>query len=73
MTFPVALMASRSLPFSLYAAFIDGTPIPELAQETGLPEHWVAERIEAVRLALTAQVRLRINQQSSYFLASHKS
>lgn len=70
MTFPVALLANRSLPFSLYASFIDGTPVSDLAQKTGLPEEWVAERIEAVRLTITMQVRLRINPQSSCFLAT---
>jgi hypothetical protein len=62
-----ALLTNYSLPFALYAAFLDGLSLEDLAQESALSKDWIAERVEAVRLTLTMQVRLSINPQSSYF------
>jgi len=62
-----ALLVHHSLPFTLYAAFLNGVSVEELAEKTGLSKDWVIERIEAVRLTVTMQVRLTINPRSSYF------
>jgi hypothetical protein len=46
-------------PFRLYADYMLGVSVDALAKRFGLPEDWVAERIEAVRL-LNKQVRLNL-------------
>jgi hypothetical protein len=61
MSLAVALMAHRSLSFALYAATLDGFSIETLASEFGWPVHQVRERIDAVRMALSHQVRLDVD------------
>ena len=48
------------LPFRLYADYMSGSSPRDLALHFGLAEHWVAERIEAVRLCIHKQVRLNL-------------
>ncbi len=48
------------LPFRLYADYMLGSSITELARKFALSEHWVAERIEALRLCIGKQVRLNL-------------
>ena len=48
----------QHLPFRLYADHQYGLTIEELACLSNKPTHWVAERIEAMRLCLEKQVRL---------------
>jgi hypothetical protein len=62
-----ALLAQSSLPLYLYACYLSGDSVQELADEYNLSPHWVQERIEAVRMALNMQVRLKINPNSSHF------
>jgi hypothetical protein len=56
----VALLADRSLAFSLYDFHVQGVSPQELASTYSLPADWVEERIEAVRLCLKYQVRLSV-------------
>jgi hypothetical protein len=51
------------LPFRLYADHMLGASAAELAQQFALSEHWVAERIEAIRLCIGRQVRLNLLEQ----------
>lgn len=53
------LLYNEYLPFRLFADYMLGKPVAEIAAQFGLPEYWVSERIEAVRL-LTKQVRLNL-------------
>ena len=53
------LLYSSYLPFRLYADYMLGSSPAELATQFGLPEDWVTERIEAVRLC-GKQVRLNL-------------
>lgn len=46
----VALLANKSFGFSLYDFHLEGVSVEELATAYSLPETWVEERIEAVRL-----------------------
>jgi Mor family transcriptional regulator len=48
------------LPFRLYAEFMLGSSVEDLAREFALSEHWVQERIEAVRWCVEKQVRLNL-------------
>jgi hypothetical protein len=54
----LALLANKSLPFSLYDFHLSGVSAKELAQAYDLPLRWVEERLEAVRLCLKYQVEL---------------
>lgn len=54
----------RYLPFRLYAEFMLGAPIQQLAREFALSEHWIQERIEAVRWCLEKQVRLNLLERA---------
>ena len=56
----VALLADRSLAFSLYDFHLQGVSPRELASTYSLPADWVEERIEAVRLCLKYQVKLSV-------------
>ena len=67
MPFALALLAGAALPFSLYAAAVDGTPIEELAALHHVSPIVVRERIEAVRLTVTMQVRLGVNRNCTAF------
>ncbi len=56
----VALLANRSLAFSLYEFNLDGFSPKELASVYSLPAEWIEERIESVRLCLKHQVKLSV-------------
>jgi len=58
----VALLANRSLAFSLYEFSLAGVSAKELAASHSLPPDWVEERIEAVRLCLKYQVKLSVRE-----------
>jgi hypothetical protein len=60
-----ALLANRSLPFSLYDFHLSGVSAKELADAYGLPLFWVEERLEAVRLCLKFQVKLGFSQEET--------
>ena len=68
----LALLAQSSLPVYLYACYLSGESVEELADQYHLSPYWVQERIEAVRLALNMQVRLKINPRSSHFVCSNR-
>ncbi len=53
------LLYDSYLPFRLYTDYMLGTSPAELARQFALSEHWVTERIEAVRLC-GKQVRLNL-------------
>jgi hypothetical protein len=48
------------LPFRLYADHMLGASAAQLARQFALSEHWVVERIEAIRLCIGRQVRLNL-------------
>jgi len=48
------------LPFRLYADYMLGTSEAKLARKFALPEHWIRERIEAMRLCIEKQIRLNL-------------
>ncbi|MBV9264789.1 MAG: hypothetical protein JO061_01335 [Acidobacteriaceae bacterium] len=48
------------LPFRLYADYMLGKSPAMLAKQFGRPEHWISERIEAIRLCLGKQVRVNL-------------
>jgi hypothetical protein len=50
----------QCLPFRLYADHQYGLTVEELACLANKPAHWVAERIEAMRLCLEKQIRLEL-------------
>jgi hypothetical protein len=54
------LLYDEYLPFRLYADYMLGVPIAELAKQFRLSENWVAERIEAVRLCIGKQLRVNL-------------
>ncbi|HSU29678.1 MAG TPA: hypothetical protein VLJ11_00465 [Bryobacteraceae bacterium] len=54
------LLYDEYFPFRLYADYMLGRSPKELAEDFGLSENWVAERIEAVRLCVEKQVRLNL-------------
>jgi hypothetical protein len=54
------LLYDEYFPFRLYADYMLGRSPRELAEDFGLSENWVAERIEAVRLCVEKQVRLNL-------------
>ena len=58
----VALFANRSLAFSLYEFNLTGVSAKELAASYSLPQNWVEERIEAVRLCLKYQSKLSVRE-----------
>jgi len=53
------LLYDSYLPFRLYADYMLGSSPAELAKRFALPEYWVTERIEAVRLC-GKQIRLNL-------------
>lgn len=53
------LLYDSYLPFRLYADYMLGSSPAELAKQFALPENWVIERIESVRLC-GKQVRLNL-------------
>lgn len=58
------LLYNTYLPFRLYTDYMLGSSAAELARQFALPEHWVSERIEAVRLC-GKQVRLNLLDSAS--------
>ncbi len=59
----VKLLANRSFSFSLYDFHLEGVSAADLATAYSLPERWVAERIEAVRLCLKYQVKVSVKSE----------
>lgn len=60
----VKLLANKSFGFSLYDFHLEGVSAAELATAYSLPETWVEERIEAVRLCLKYQVKVSVKSGS---------
>src|SRR5437660_7330666 len=58
------LLYDQYLPFRLYADFMLGSSTSELAKRFGLSEHWVSERIQAVRWCVEKQVRVNLLAQA---------
>lgn len=56
----VKLLANKCFGFSLYDFHLEGVSAAELASAYSLPEAWVEERIEAVRLCLKYQVKVSV-------------
>jgi hypothetical protein len=54
------VQANKSLAFSLYDFHLSGVSVEKLAATYSLPVQSVEERLEAVRLCLTFQVRLAL-------------
>jgi hypothetical protein len=54
------ILYGEYLPFRLYADYMLGKSAAELAAQFALSEHWVAERIEAMRLCLGTQLRINL-------------
>ena len=65
-----ALLAHSSLPFALYASHLEGATAQDLAKKYRLSPEWMEERIEAIRLTLTMQVRVDINRHAETFRAA---
>jgi hypothetical protein len=57
---PMIVHANKSLAFSLYDFHLNGVSVEKLAAAYSLPVQSVEERIEAVRLCLTFQVKLAL-------------
>jgi hypothetical protein len=58
-------LAKRSLAFSLYHFHLAGKSPKEIADALALPLDWVEERIEAVKLCLTFQVKLALGSSKA--------
>ena len=58
------LLYDSYLPFRLYADYMLGSSPAELAKQFALPEYWVIERIEAVRLC-GKQIRVNLLDSAS--------
>jgi hypothetical protein len=50
----------QSVPFRLYAEHANGMSLSDLALMSSLPEEWVRERVEAMRLCLEKQVYFEV-------------
>jgi len=59
----VKRLANKSVSFSLYDFHLEGVSAAELATAYSLPETWVEERIEAVRLCLKYQVKVSVKRE----------
>lgn len=70
MSFAIALMAHQSLGFELYSALLNGSSIEEVSAAYRIPVHQAREKVEAVRLALSHQIRLAVNPRAGLFHAS---
>jgi len=62
----VKLLANKSFCFSLYDFHLEGVSVAELATAYSLPETWVEEHIEAVRLCLKYQVMVSVKPESKH-------
>lgn len=65
------LLYDEYLPFRLYTDYMLGSSAAELARKFALSEHWVAERIEAIRLCIGKQVRLNLLDSARQSRALH--
>ncbi len=54
------LLYDEYFPFRLYADYMLGRTASELAEDFGISENWISERVEAVRLCIEKQVRLNL-------------
>ena len=54
-----SLLYDEYLPFRLYAENKNGAPIQQLAKTLGLTPAWIEERIEAARVCIEQQGRIR--------------
>ena len=50
----------RVLGFVIYREYQDGASVEELSAALHLPQSWIEERIEAVRMCLERQVRIEL-------------
>lgn len=64
------LLSSHCTMLSLYADYMSGMSIAELAGEWSRSEEWICERIEAARLCLSKQVRIDAPQISPELASS---
>lgn len=65
------LLYDEYLPFRLYADYMLGSSTQQLAKEYRVSEHWVAERIEALRLCIGKQVRVNLLDSAERSLTLH--
>jgi hypothetical protein len=54
------LLYREYLPFRLYIDSAFGASTADLAKRFARPEHWIAERIEAIGLCIEKQVHLNL-------------
>ncbi len=54
-----SLLYDEYLPFRLYSDHKQGVPVDQLAGSLGLPAPWIQERIEAARLCIEKQARIK--------------
>jgi hypothetical protein len=55
-----SLLYDEYLPFRLYSDHRQGVSIDQLAGSLGLPVPWIQERIEAARLCIEKQERIKL-------------
>ena len=54
-----SLLYDEYLPFRLYSDHKQGVSVNQLAGSLGLPAPWIQERIEAARLCIEKQERIK--------------
>ena len=54
-----SLLYDEYLPFRLYSDYKQGVSVNQLAGSLGLPALWIQERIEAARLCIEKQERIK--------------
>jgi hypothetical protein len=54
-----SLLYDEYLPFRLYSDHKQGIPVNQLAGSLGLPAPWIQERIDAARLCIESQERIK--------------
>ena len=55
-----SLLYDERLPFRLYSDHKQGVSVNQLAGSLGLPAPWIQERIEAARLCIEKQERIKL-------------
>lgn len=55
-----SLLYDEYLPFRLYSDHKQGVSIDQLAGSLGLPAPWIQERIDAARLCIEKQERIKL-------------
>jgi hypothetical protein len=55
------LLYDEYLPFRLYSDYKQGVSVNQLAGSLGLPAPWIQERIEAARLCIERQERIKLS------------